>query len=432
MKIANTARPRMRPPPPLRNENELEQRVRQLGRRDDRQRKAGEQQDQDVDVAQRAAAPDGEADHRGAGDETRDTNGGKIHGGAESYSSRPPHRMAGHGVSLDAITRLTCIVIVVFSAFASVAVAAPPWSAPQTVSSSSLFVDNPDVVVSADGRALATWRWSGPKPAAEARPAVRGSRCASPAHCCSVPSAVPRSFVTPLITYGLERVVGLDTRQRGRAAYRCGHASANSKGEFRPATAPSRPTPIPASRRRSPARTARWRVDRQGVPRAPHRAGGAEVRGPVPPSRHAARAAAGRTTSLRDRRWASCSSPGNAAAWSRRASSWRGAKWGPVQRLGRAVPFATTFAVTGSGRRAYLAWLRRRRSLPVVRVAVLPAAGTRFRKAQTIPQDCGIEAMPRRHPARAARRRAVAPPRAHPGSRRAAGVVRLGRSRNGA
>ena len=61
-----------------------------------------------------------------------------------------------------------------------------------------------------------------------------------------------------------------------------------------------------------------------------------------------------------------------------------GRKWGRVQRLGRAQPFATTFAVTGSGRRAYLAWLAQGAESGDLAVAVLPAASTRFRKAQTI------------------------------------------------
>ena len=61
-----------------------------------------------------------------------------------------------------------------------------------------------------------------------------------------------------------------------------------------------------------------------------------------------------------------------------------GRRWGPVQRLGRAQPFATTFAVVGSGRRAYLAWLAEAAESAVVRVSVLPAASSRFRDAQTI------------------------------------------------
>jgi hypothetical protein len=36
---------------------------------------------------------------------------------------------------------------------------APPWSEPQTLSSPHLFVDDPRVVFSGDGRGLATWAW---------------------------------------------------------------------------------------------------------------------------------------------------------------------------------------------------------------------------------------------------------------------------------
>ena len=66
----------------------LEQRVRDLGCRDDREREAGEQQDQDVDVAQRPPPPDGECDHRDADDKARDTKGGELHGARAEDTER--------------------------------------------------------------------------------------------------------------------------------------------------------------------------------------------------------------------------------------------------------------------------------------------------------------------------------------------------------
>ena len=80
MTIANTARPRMRPPPPLLEGEELEHGVGSVGRRHDREREPGEQQDQHVDVAQRRAGARSRTRSRATlSDQARDANGGELH-----------------------------------------------------------------------------------------------------------------------------------------------------------------------------------------------------------------------------------------------------------------------------------------------------------------------------------------------------------------
>ena len=102
MKIAKTARPRMRPPPPLRNENSSSSALVSSVAETIASARPANKQDQDVDVAQRTAPPDGEADHRGAGDEARDTNGGKLHGGAGWYR-RVPYRTERPGAVFHSV-----------------------------------------------------------------------------------------------------------------------------------------------------------------------------------------------------------------------------------------------------------------------------------------------------------------------------------------
>jgi hypothetical protein len=62
----------------------------------------------------------------------------------------------------------------------------------------------------------------------------------------------------------------------------------------------------------------------------------------------------------------------------------RRGRWGPVQQVGLARPWPTTFEVTFSGRRAYLAWLADDGESGALRVAVLPGGRSLFRRAQTV------------------------------------------------
>ena len=132
------------------------------------------------------------------------------------------------------MVRTVLVALTLLAAFAASAAAAPPWSPPQTVSSPSLFVDNPDVVVSADGRALATWRWSGPRPATGSAPGGTRLAVREPGAPLFGPERSAPNFVTPLVTYGLDRVVGLDTRGRGSGRISLRARFGNSKGEFGP------------------------------------------------------------------------------------------------------------------------------------------------------------------------------------------------------
>jgi hypothetical protein len=284
--------------------------------------------------------------------------------------------------------RPVLLALALLAAFAASAAAAPPWSPPLNLSTPTLFVDNPDVVVSADGRALATWQWSGPKPATGSAPGGTRLAVREPGALLFGPERATPNFVTSLVTYGLDRVVGLDTRRRdgGRISLRA--RLGNSQGEF------------------APPRTISTYKEAAGTP---------SLAGPngnlvawiaaTPSGRRIVRAAIksrGRfrdPVTLRGLGRANDVVAGQAlgvmwVAWERagivearvKLSSRR--SWSSVQRLGRASKASTTFATTGSGRRGYVAWLAQRAESAVVRAAILPAARSRFRTAGTIPQAC--------------------------------------------
>ena len=92
----------------------------------------------------------------------------------------------------------------------------------------------PDVVVAADGRAIATWRWSGVKPAQGDAPAGTRLAVREPGAAEFGPERSAPNFVTPLITYSLDRVVGLDTRTRSRGRISLRARFGNSQGTFGP------------------------------------------------------------------------------------------------------------------------------------------------------------------------------------------------------
>ena len=93
MAIANTASPRIRPPLPLEREGR-EQRVEELGPRDDRQGDPAESAEQDRAVREGVAAPDREGDQEHGEDEPRDPQGGELFredgGDRRSRSRRRP------------------------------------------------------------------------------------------------------------------------------------------------------------------------------------------------------------------------------------------------------------------------------------------------------------------------------------------------------
>jgi hypothetical protein len=286
------------------------------------------------------------------------------------------------------MARLTVLLLVLLAASASAAAAAPPWSPSQTLSSPSLFVDNPDVVVAADGRAIATWRWSGPKPAKGEAPGGTRLALREPGALDFGPERSAPNFVTPLIPYSLDRLVGLDTRRRGGGRISLRARFGNSQGTFGPPRTISTfgDTGFPPSLAGPNGSLAAW------IAKSSH--GRRIVR--------AALKSRGRFRhpfTLRGRGRTNDVVAGQAlgvmfVAWERagvvearvKLSSRR--RWSGVQRLGRAQPFATTFAAAGSGRRGYVAWLAEGAESAFVRAAILPAAGARFRKARTVPQAC--------------------------------------------
>jgi hypothetical protein len=287
------------------------------------------------------------------------------------------------------MTRLLLTAAMVLALCAGVAQAAPPWSAPQSVSSPALFIEDPDVVIAADGRAVATWLAVGPPVAGGAtpRPSPRLAVSQPGAAAFGPEGSAPR-FVTPLIAYGLDRLVGLDTKRRSRGRISLRARFGNSQGAF------------------GPPRTISTYTEDGGQPSlaGPNGSLAAWI-ARTPSGRRIVRAAVksrgrfGRPFTLRGRGRANDVVAGAAlgvmwVAWERagvvearvKLSSRRG--WSGVQRLGRAAKASTTFAATGSGRRGYVAWIAQGAESAFVRAAILPVAGSRFRKAGTLSQAC--------------------------------------------
>ncbi|MGH2979219.1 MAG: hypothetical protein ACRDLQ_06240, partial [Solirubrobacterales bacterium] len=275
------------------------------------------------------------------------------------------------------------IALIVLAVFTASAAAAPPWSPPESVSSPSLFVSQPQVVFDAQGRGLAIWGWSGPR-ADRNVPPPGGLRLAvrEPGATEFGPERTAPNFVTSPVAYGLSRVLALDSRQRGsdesrislRARFGRSGGKFGSPRTISTFTQPAGPPSLAAPNGAVAAWIANASRGRRVVRVALRRSG----RG------------FGRPVTLRGRGRANDVVAGAAlgvvfVAWERagvvearvKLSSRR--SWGPVRRLGDAQPFATTFRVVGAGRRAYLAWLAEKAESAVVRDAVLPAAGARNR-----------------------------------------------------
>ncbi len=281
------------------------------------------------------------------------------------------------------MARVVTTAIVLLVAFAGVAAAAPPWSPPESVSSPSLFVDSPDVVVAADGRAIATWRWSGAKPPQGEAPVGTRLAVREPGALDFAPERSAPNFVTPLVAYGLDRLVGLDLRRRSQNRVSLRARFGDTRGSFgAPRTISTYSDPgFPPSLAGPNGSLVAWIAKSsrgRRIVRAALKSRG-RFRHPV---------------TLRGRGRANDVVAGQAlgvmfVAWERAGVvearlRLEGRRWGPVQQLGRAQPFATTFAVTEAGGRTYVAWLAESTESAVVRVAVLPVGSRRFRTAQTI------------------------------------------------
>jgi hypothetical protein len=274
-------------------------------------------------------------------------------------------------------------VIAVFGLLvpASTAAAAPPWSAPEDVSPPATFVGAPQVVFDNEGRAYASWSSISAGSSGQ-RIAVRepGANDFGPER------AAPR-FVTPLVSHGFGRVLGLEHFPTGHGRISLRARCSRPDGSF------GRPDTIATNvRAGGPPSLAvhgialvAWsegaRRGRRIVRVAIRRFGQRSFRSPVTlrargRARHVVAAAGPGVTFVAWER------AGVVEARVRRVG--RGG-WGPVRRLGPASKGATRFRASFAGRRGYLAWLSPHGAdSAVLRAAVLPVAGTRFRPAQTV------------------------------------------------
>ena len=146
-----------------------------------------------------------------------------------------PHRTAGRRVSLDAMARLTFIALALFAACrerrgrgAAVVAAAEPVLAVAVRRQPR----RGGLRRRPRARHLALERAAAGQRERARRHAARGARAG---RALFGPERSAPNFVTPLVTYGLDRVVGArHPPARVRAASRCGRASATRKGAFGP------------------------------------------------------------------------------------------------------------------------------------------------------------------------------------------------------
>jgi hypothetical protein len=258
---------------------------------------------------------------------------------------------------------------------APVAHAAPPWSVPESVSLPALTIDSPHIAFDGRGRAFATWR-----PSAGDAMAVRDARAAKFLRERSSPS-----FVTPLLPYASSRVIGLDQRPAG------GRDVVSLRARVtRPDTSFGRVDTIATFRLGSgfpslavhDVALAAWiQSGRRGraIVRAAIRRRGQRFGRPV------TLRARGRARNL----VAAAGAGAMFVAWERAGVvearvRLAGRGWGPVRRIASTTRGGNTFRAAFSGSRGYLAWLSEGLESSVLRVAVLPATGTRFRPAQTL------------------------------------------------
>jgi hypothetical protein len=283
------------------------------------------------------------------------------------------------------VIRVALTALAALALSTGTAAAAPPWSPPQSFSSPALFIDNPDVVVAADGRAVATWSATGPPlpGGATPRPAPRLA-VRDPGAALFGPERASPRFVTPLVPYGRDHLVGLDIKQRSRGRISLRARFGNSQGTFGAPRTISTYTEASSAFSLAPQSgdLVAW------IARTP--SGRRIVRAAIKSRgrfRHA--------VTLRGRGRANDVVAGTAlgvrwVAWERagiveaRVKLANRRSWSRVQRLGRAAKASTTFATTGSGRRGYVAWLAQEGESAFLRTAALPVSSSRFRSAEPI------------------------------------------------
>ena len=137
---------------------------------------------------------------------------------------------------------------------------------PRNVSSPSLFVDAPDVVSSADGRTIASWRWTGAPVAPDAPTGIRLA-VREPGAPEFGPEIIGPDFVTRS-SHTASTVSSGSTRASARAGEsRCARGSGTRRGSSA-SRAPFPPTPTQAPRPRWPVRTVRWSRGSPSLPAA--------------------------------------------------------------------------------------------------------------------------------------------------------------------
>ena len=134
-------------------------------------------------------------------------------------------------------SHVIALAVAVVSAWPAVAVSsasAAVWSPPQNVSSPTLFVDDPAIGFSGNGRALASWRWQ----TGIGNDARFGHRLATRAPGASAfePEREAPDFVAGPVLYGRDRAVGAVLTPAGgkppRERLRLSAAFANASGHF--------------------------------------------------------------------------------------------------------------------------------------------------------------------------------------------------------
>jgi hypothetical protein len=196
------------------------------------------------------------------------------------------------------------------------------------------------------------------------------------------PERAAPKFVTPLVAYSKERLLGLDTKRQSRGRISLRARFGVSRGGFARARTISTYTPAggPPWLAGPSGEVAAWIAEGSGGRRVVRAA--VKGRGGFLPS-----------ITLRGKGRANDVVAGAApgviwVAWERAGVVEARVKlagrraWSPVHRLGRAAKASTTFATVGSGGRGYVAWLAQEADSAFIRTAVLPVSANRFREAQ--------------------------------------------------
>ena len=246
-------------------------------------------------------------------------------------------------------------------AASAVASAAPPWSAPQTISSPALFIDDPRLAFSSNGSALASWRWQngiGNKATSgSGLPPVPSARRSSAPSELRRTSSRARSCTEEAGRMGaVQRDVGLPARAAARGCRPCSVAPTASSSDDSPFASVLRSLaraspPTPVGTPRSPGS----RIAASGPTASTSHCG---VREGASAGRSDWRPGASATSRSRSGRAATCWSRGMRAAWYEPGSRTRPAS--PSTARTRSVPktpiYANLRTLVALNSRAVVAW----------------------------------------------------------------------------